>query len=315
MQASAGASSGIVIRRESGLPVYRQLVDQLRFLIGAGRYRSGEYLPTMRELAGELGLNLNTVNRAYRQLQRDGLIRSTPGKGATVVPAAEPASALGRVPVGAPGGVDAILSAAVERALAAGLTPKAIGERLDAILAALDGRVPPPPRIALAGGSAWRSRHLAERLSRAIDREVHALDAPSDEPPDVVVLPRYGAWCPERGEVPDGATVLEVPVLPDRDAVRRLVALEPGARVAVYTEDDGVARWLGDVAGAYAAPASIRRGSGAPPPGGGAEGEIAVVETDDPANGGLDPADPAVVAVTPAFAPTVAADLDRVLGR
>src|SRR3712207_3474466 len=78
-------ASGVVLRRESGLPVYLQLVDQLRYLISAGRFRVGEYLPTTRRLAEELGVNFNTVNRAYRQLQRDGLIRSTPGKGAVVV--------------------------------------------------------------------------------------------------------------------------------------------------------------------------------------------------------------------------------------
>src|SRR3954468_11937439 len=83
--------SGIVIRRKSGLPVYLQIVDQLRYLIGAGRYMPGEYLPTLKRLAEELGLNLNTVNRAFQELQREGLIESTPGKGAVVVDPRAPA--------------------------------------------------------------------------------------------------------------------------------------------------------------------------------------------------------------------------------
>src|SRR4051812_1327289 len=78
-------ASGIVLREKSGLPIYLQLVDQLRYLIGAGRYGLGDYLPPSRRLAKELGINFNTVNRAYRQLQRDGLVRSAPGKGARVV--------------------------------------------------------------------------------------------------------------------------------------------------------------------------------------------------------------------------------------
>src|SRR4051812_46341270 len=125
------ASSGIMIRRESGLPIYRQLVDQLRFLIGAGRFPGGTYLPTMRELADELALNLNTVNRAYRQLQRDGLVRSTPGKGALVAPASGSSDA---ARTGSVAQTDAILAAAVERALAAGLTATSIAGRVAALL-------------------------------------------------------------------------------------------------------------------------------------------------------------------------------------
>lgn len=308
MQMETGRASGIVIRRDSGLPIYRQLVDQLRFLIGAGRYRTGEMLPTMRELAAELGLNLNTVNRAYRQLQRDGLIRSTPGKGASVVGGAAEGA-----PIVAATSVDAILSAAVERALAAGLSARAIADRMDEILAGFDARVPPPPRIVVAAGRAWRSRHLAAGLGRAIEREVLALEdeLPEAEPPDVVVLARYGGWCPDRAGLPATASVVEVPVIPEREAVRRLVGLEPGGRVVVFAEDDGVARWLASAVSAYAAPAATRyeAGIGVPAP-----GETAIVEAGAPAAEALE-ADASVIVVAPAFPATITADVDRALGR
>jgi GntR family transcriptional regulator len=310
MRTEMGQASGIVIRRDSGLPIYRQLVDQLRFLIGAGRFRTGEMLPTMRELSGELGLNLNTVNRAYRQLQRDGLIRSTPGKGASVVGGAAEGA-----PVVASTSVDAILAAAVERALAAGLTPRAIADRMDAILAGFEARVPPPPRIVVSAGRAWRSRRLAAGLHRAIEREVLAIEdeAPDAEPPDVVVLARYGGWCPDRAGLPSGASVVEVPVIPEREAVRLLVGLEPGGRVVIVAEDDGVARWLADAASAYAAPAATRYETGASLP---ADGEVAVVEAGAPAVEALEAArSGSVIVVAAAFPATIVADVERALGR
>src|SRR3954470_4141844 len=124
-----GGASGVVVRRESGLPAYRQLVDQFRYLIGAGRYPKGSYLPTMRVAAEELRLNLNTVNRAYRQLQRDGLIRSTPGKGALVLDATgrdSTGAVAPRVSAASTDEVHAILAAAIERALSSGLAPSAL---------------------------------------------------------------------------------------------------------------------------------------------------------------------------------------------
>ncbi|MEO0856694.1 MAG: GntR family transcriptional regulator [Bacteroidota bacterium] len=71
----------IDIDRGSALPVSEQLVQQLRYLIGAGRYRSGELLPSTRALGEQLGLSFHTVRKAYQALESDGLVEAKPGSG------------------------------------------------------------------------------------------------------------------------------------------------------------------------------------------------------------------------------------------
>lgn len=56
------------------LPIYAQLMDTLKRRIITGRYLPGEKLPSVRELAAEAGINPNTVQRAYQELEREGLI-------------------------------------------------------------------------------------------------------------------------------------------------------------------------------------------------------------------------------------------------
>ncbi len=56
------------------LPIYAQLMDTLKRRIVTGRYLPGEKLPSVRELAAEAGINPNTVQRAYQELEREGLI-------------------------------------------------------------------------------------------------------------------------------------------------------------------------------------------------------------------------------------------------
>ena len=65
-------------------PIYRQIVDQLRQFIAAGALRSGDALPPVRQLAADLGVNLNTVAIAYRELAGEGLVEIKHGRGARV---------------------------------------------------------------------------------------------------------------------------------------------------------------------------------------------------------------------------------------
>ena len=65
-------------------PIYAQIVDGYREQIGAGILQSGEKLPSVRELAAELSINPNTIQRAYRQLEAEGWIATVPGKGCFV---------------------------------------------------------------------------------------------------------------------------------------------------------------------------------------------------------------------------------------
>ena len=65
----------------SGVATYSQLVRQVRSAVRLGRLRPGDQLPTVREAVASLAINPNTVLKAYRELERDGLVRSRPGAG------------------------------------------------------------------------------------------------------------------------------------------------------------------------------------------------------------------------------------------
>lgn len=62
-------------------PIYEQVRDGLRTLIVSGALAGGEKLPSVRELAGQLAINPNTIQRAYRELEQEGYLCSVPGKG------------------------------------------------------------------------------------------------------------------------------------------------------------------------------------------------------------------------------------------
>jgi GntR family transcriptional regulator len=68
----------------NGLAVYDQIVRQVKFAVADGALRSGELVPSVRELARELTINPNTVARAYRQLQDDGVLEIIRGTGLSI---------------------------------------------------------------------------------------------------------------------------------------------------------------------------------------------------------------------------------------
>ena len=68
----------------SGVPIYLQLIDQVKRGVVLGTLGSGEQLPTVKALAIELTVNPNTVARAYRDLEREGVIETSPGRGSFV---------------------------------------------------------------------------------------------------------------------------------------------------------------------------------------------------------------------------------------
>ena len=65
-------------------PIYEQIRDELRRLVLSGAMAEGDRLPSVRELAAELSINPNTIQRAYRELEADGCIISIAGKGSFV---------------------------------------------------------------------------------------------------------------------------------------------------------------------------------------------------------------------------------------
>ena len=66
---------------KSGIPFYRQIIDQIRYGVAAGKLHVGEQLPTVRALAVSLKVNLNTVSKAYRELEIQNILETQQGTG------------------------------------------------------------------------------------------------------------------------------------------------------------------------------------------------------------------------------------------
>ena len=71
----------IHIDLKSGVPFYRQIIDQVKTAMATGRLDSGDRLPTVRQLAVTLSINPNTVSRAYTELELTGLVETQMGSG------------------------------------------------------------------------------------------------------------------------------------------------------------------------------------------------------------------------------------------
>lgn len=84
------------IRLEGKLPIYEQLFNGISRLISSGEMSSDERLPAVREVAKQFGINPNTVQKAYAQLEQAGLIYSIPAKGSYVSGAEDAAQAVRR---------------------------------------------------------------------------------------------------------------------------------------------------------------------------------------------------------------------------
>ena len=69
---------------QSGVSTYLQIVHQVRHAVRLGMLRAGDQLPTVKEVVGSLAINPNTVLKAYRELEHDGLVEGRPGLGTFV---------------------------------------------------------------------------------------------------------------------------------------------------------------------------------------------------------------------------------------
>lgn len=74
----------LTVRLDSPVPLAEQLVSGIRCAIALREVRAGDPLPTVRQLAGDLGINMNTVSRAYRVLEASGLVTTVRGRGSMV---------------------------------------------------------------------------------------------------------------------------------------------------------------------------------------------------------------------------------------
>ena len=115
----------------SGVPIYLQLMEQVKHAIETGALRPGEQLPGIRPLAEELVMNPNTVAKAYRELEHEGVIELRHGAGAFVA-----RHASGRKLADTLRAAQPILAGAIERLRARGLTDEEIRRLFEAELAA-----------------------------------------------------------------------------------------------------------------------------------------------------------------------------------
>ena len=113
-----------------GVPIYLQLMEQVKHAIETGALRPGEQLPGMRPLAEELVINPNTVAKAYRELEHEGVIELRHGAGAFVS-----ANARGRRVADALRGAQPLVAGVVERLRGRGLSEEEIRRLFEAELA------------------------------------------------------------------------------------------------------------------------------------------------------------------------------------
>jgi GntR family transcriptional regulator len=116
----------------SGVPIYIQLMEQVKHAIETGALRPGEQLPGIRPLAEELVINPNTVAKAYRELEHEGVIELRHGAGAFISRNARPKELTEKLRAG-----QTIVADAVERLRARGLTAEEIRRLFEADLAGL----------------------------------------------------------------------------------------------------------------------------------------------------------------------------------
>src|SRR5712691_1335519 len=89
----------IHISPNDGLPIYLQIVNQVKYLVAAGRLGVGDEIPPIRVLAGQLLVNPNTVARAYLELERSGVVSKKHGSGTYISAAGSPLARRERVKI------------------------------------------------------------------------------------------------------------------------------------------------------------------------------------------------------------------------
>src|SRR6266849_6349715 len=115
-----------------GVPIYLQLMEQVKHAIETGALRPGDQLPGMRPLAEELVINPNTVAKAYRELEHEGVIELRQGAGAFVAGNARAKELTNKLRAG-----QTIVAATVERLRARGVNDEEIRRLFEAELAGL----------------------------------------------------------------------------------------------------------------------------------------------------------------------------------
>ena len=123
------------IQPKSSVPIYEQIVDQLTFAVASGALDPGALIPSVRELAGRLTINPNTVARAFQELERRGVVTARRGRGMEVTPDGPELCRRRRQEV-----VRGRIRQALREAASSALTAEEIRTLVDEELARLNGR-------------------------------------------------------------------------------------------------------------------------------------------------------------------------------
>lgn len=134
MSSTSSPAFRLLLDLHTGVPVYRQIIDQVRGAIASGTLTAGDQLPTVRQLAVDLAINPNTVVRAYRELELSGQLETHQGTGTFISAQKIPRAVAERARQ-----LNQIVADAVARAGAAGFTVQDLIEQLREL-------VPEPPR-------------------------------------------------------------------------------------------------------------------------------------------------------------------------
>jgi GntR family transcriptional regulator len=118
---------------DNNLPIYDQVVRQIKFAVASEVLKEGELIPSVRELARELTINPNTVSRAYRQLLDEGVLSSVRGTGLAVAGGASPRCREQRVEL-----VRARLAEVLAEAKQSRLDPQNLRAMLEELLTAME---------------------------------------------------------------------------------------------------------------------------------------------------------------------------------
>jgi GntR family transcriptional regulator len=103
------------LNQSSGIPLYLQLMEQVKHAVETGALREGDQLPTIRKLAEDLVMNPNTVVRAYRELEHEGVLELKHGSGAFIKESAGGRARLIRM-------AQTVMQSTVERLISLGLS-------------------------------------------------------------------------------------------------------------------------------------------------------------------------------------------------
>ena len=119
----------MIISQTSGVPIYKQISDAFRTDILQGKYKQGEFLPSIRELARDLRISVITTMKAYEQLEAEGLVTASQGKGFYVN--AQDSEMLKEQHLRK---VEAALSEAISAARIAGMSNQELSDTLKALM-------------------------------------------------------------------------------------------------------------------------------------------------------------------------------------